>query len=464
MNRWVKFLGLIIASGLLWTGCKKDTTEPDPNAGLTYIPPSTQVSTGNASDGLSYMLYGNYIGGGIEYNTFVQFFGADNANLLNRTGNNAIINTSFNAFDIDTVTVVGGIVCFGCHSSSIDGQFYMGLGNPFRDFTQDQSPLFAIANGMINNNFGANSPEAQAFSNLHRGGSATAPYIITPFVGVNPAFRLEEAAVANRDPASLEWLSSPGFSLGSNVYASDAPPLWNLKKKHALYYNGMGRGDFRNLLMQVTLVGIADSTEARRIHNNFDDVLAWLEQLQPPAYPNSIDQSLAAQGQVVFNNTCSRCHGTYDSTEYYPNYFVDADEVGTDPTYAEYFVGSNFADWFNSSWLSMNGAASLQPGRGYVAPPLDGVWATAPYLHNGSVPTLEDLLNSPQRPTYWRHATDFTGYDYTKVGWTYTTETGQTDERTYNTTLTGYGNGGHTYGDNLSSSEREAVIEYLKTL
>jgi hypothetical protein len=48
-------------------------------------------------------------------------------------------------------------------------------------------------------------------------------------------------------------------------------------------------------------------------------------------------------------------------------------------------------------------AADARAGLGYVAPPLDGVWATAPYLHNGSVPTLAALLDTRNRPTYWRH-------------------------------------------------------------
>jgi hypothetical protein len=67
-----------------------------------------------------------------------------------------------------------------------------------------------------------------------------------------------------------------------------------------------------------------------------------------------------------------------------------------------------------------------------VAPPLDGIWATAPFLHNGSVPTLEELLDSrtrapdPGRP--------------------------------------GYSNAGHTFGDPLTAADRRALIEFLKTL
>ena len=59
-------------------------------------------------------------------------------------------------------------------------------------------------------------------------------------------------------------------------------------------------------------------------------------------------------------------------------------------------------DWYNRSWFSKGDhPAKLVPFNGYIAPPLDGVWITAPYFHNGSVPTIEAVLNSKFRPTYW---------------------------------------------------------------
>ncbi len=464
MHRYILF---ILSVNLIFSlGCKKDKEDTDPSDGLIYIEPSTQVSTGNVAAGYDFLRYGNFIGGGIPYNVFTQFFGQDNSNLLGRTAPNDVIPRNFNAYYVDTVLAVGGITCFGCHSASIDGQFILGLGNSFSDFTDDNTGSFVLANALINDQYGANSPEAITFAPLFRGASASASDIVTPFAGVNPAFILEQSVVAHRDPVSVAWLPQNYFDVTAGLTASDVPPLWNVKKKHALYYNGMGRGDFTKLLMQVTLVGITDSAEAHRIHDNFDDVLAWIEQLQPPAYPKAIDQNLAAEGQTIFTNNCARCHGVYGSVESYPNLLVSQSEVGTDPVYANYFFFvTNFANWFNASWLgNVNGDARLQPSSGYVAPPLDGIWATAPYLHNGSVPSLEDLLNSPQRPSFWRRSFTDTDYDWSRIGWNYTTETGPTDKNTYNTSISGYGNGGHTYGDGLTADERAKLIEYLKTL
>ena len=99
-----------------------------------------------------------------------------------------------------------------------------------------------------------------------------------------------------------------------------------------------------------------------------------------------------------------------------------------------------------------------------LLPPLDGIWITAPYLHNGSVPTLEALLNSSERPTYWSRDYENPQYDYENIGWKYTEHEKPGSAVIYNTGLKGYGNYGHYFGDVLTAPERKAVIEYLKTL
>ncbi len=80
-----------------------------------------------------------------------------------------------------------------------------------------------------------------------------------------------------------------------------------------------------------------------------------------------------------------------------------------------------FTNWYNQSWFGTGAnPGKITPKNGYIAPPLDGVWATAPYLHNGSVPDLNTLLKSSSRPTYWTRTFDATDYNYTNVGWNYT--------------------------------------------
>jgi hypothetical protein len=80
------------------------------------------------------------------------------------------------------------------------------------------------------------------------------------------------------------------------------------------------------------------------------------------------------------------------------------------------------------------------------------------------VPTIEVLLDSKLRPTYWSRDFSKTEYDYEKLGWKYKTEEKAGNKNVYNTTLPGYGNYGHYFGDKLTDKERNALLEYLKTL
>lgn len=98
---------------------------------------------------------------------------------------------------------------------------------------------------------------------------------------------------------------------------------------------------------------------------------------------------------------------------------------------------------------------------GYIARPLNGIWATAPYLHNGSVPTLYDLLlPAEQRPrTFYTGTSEF---DPVKVG--YVTASGGDNSFLFDTTVEGNSNAGHEFGSSLTASQRLALLEYIKTL
>jgi mono/diheme cytochrome c family protein len=435
-------------------------------SGTTPLPENPQRRDGDPIKGYDYLKNGDFIGGGIPYDIYSAFpSNLSNENLLARTGDNANIPPGFNVFTTaDGAKIVGGVTCFGCHATKINGQFIPGLGNSMMDFTQPTAQLFTVIDFAVRSKYKDGSPERKAFDPYFRGAKAVAPYTVMPFKGINPAFMLEQAGVAHRTLATLAWNDNTVFPLPANLIGSDVPPLWNVSKKYALYYNGMGRGDFTKLLMQVAVVAVEDTVTARRVNNNFKDVLAWLQNLKAPAYPGSIDATLAASGSKIYSAKCAACHGQSGAQPSYPNLLVNLDKVGTDPAYANYFLTNpNFNDWYTKSWYGQSPRQSAaKPSAGYVAPPLDGVWATAPYLHNGSVPTLEDLLNSPQRPQYWRRSFDSNDYDLNKVGWKYTVETGPTDANTYNTQLSGYGNQGHTFSDSLTPDERKALLEYLK--
>lgn len=115
----------------------------------------------------------------------------------------------------------------------------------------------------------------------------------------------------------------------------------------------------------------------------------------------------------------------------------------------------------------------MNPSKGYLAPPLLGIWATAPYLHNGSVPTLWDLLNPAARPSLWKAASDPDQYDLIKVGMAYEfqpvikkedREINTQRSLYYDTRMPGHSNVGHPFANKLSIEEKRDLLEYLKTL
>jgi mono/diheme cytochrome c family protein len=305
-----------------------------------------------------------------------------------------------------------------------------------------------------------------AAMNFVRAGKTTAPYLVTASKGVNIADRLTAVLAAHRNPMDFTWRNEPGLVIPEEIIPTDVPAWWLLKKKNAMFYNGFGRGDFPRFLMAANLLTVTDTAEAAEVLPHFYDVLAYLYSIEPPKFPEPIDEALTLKGKALFETSCSKCHGTYGEKETYPNLLVPSHIIKTDSTLVESnFSSPQFLEWFKKSWFRTGERkADLVPFKGYIAPPLDGVWITAPYLHNASVPNLETLLNSKARPTYWSRDFQKPTYDYEKVGWVYKVEEKQVNKSTYNTTLKGYGNHGHTFGDKFTDEERNAVIEYLKTL
>lgn len=272
---------------------------------------------------------------------------------------------------------------------------------------------------------------------------------------------------------------------------------------------------------------------------------------------------LAHQG----NGSCASCHGVY-SPRYAHNkqflatpvlegvagHIVPLDIIGTDPARSDMLTKTLRRGWDTTYWAYPDHTPGWVPPDqknpvldvlddmypfdqrptgvcgwekdviGYQAPPLYGVWATAPYFHNGSVPTLAGVLDSARRPQLWRRKLQtigpVTGYDQriskafdtTHVGWKYDTLTcdqipglqatncnpldksgpsltqlvqnllnstvdwaglvplpnltpDAMDKRfVYDTRKLGNSNEGHDFTDVLTEQERKAVIEYLKTL
>jgi mono/diheme cytochrome c family protein len=248
----------------------------------------------------------------------------------------------------------------------------------------------------------------------------------------------------------------------------DAPPWWHFKRKRFMYIDGFASKSHRGL-SQFAMVRANGAEKFREWEDNFRDVYAYLSSLESPKYPYEINHKLANTGRTIFNKNCAECHGIYGERSDYPERIVPIDEVGTDRVRLDALTPGNRRS-YGASWFNDFGKRTTRESPpGYVAPPLDGVWASAPYFHNGSVPTLWHVLNSKERPAVWRRTAE--GYDRERVGLEFEqfdkVPAGITaaERRTYfDTGAFGKSAEGHTFPDKLSAEEKQAVLEYLKTL
>ena len=122
------------------------------------------------------------------------------------------------------------------------------------------------------------------------------------------------------------------------------------------------------------------------------------------------------------------------------------------------------ADRFNEFAPSYPWAfESFQDTNGYTALSLEGLWARAPYLHNGSVPSLKSLLDVPEeRPKTFYRGVDL--YNAEAVGFVSTGTQAESAGFKIDTAVTGNSNQGHEFGTELSADEKRSLLEYLKTL
>jgi hypothetical protein len=208
-----------------------------------------------------------------------------------------------------------------------------------------------------------------------------------------------------------------------------------------------------------------------------DEFTSVIRHLRPPRYPYEIDRTLAARGREIFYSTdvgCYRCHGIYDGQGNVDWPGVHS-PIGTDRSRID-VVSEQFIDAFNRSPLAADGA--LRKSRGYAATPLTGVWANFPYLHNGSVPTLHDLLGpASERPRIFEVMAARTldrvhlgqplylNPSHAALGEAELIRRFGDNRNWFNSARPGCGNQGHDFWPQIKTDEnRQALIEYLKTL
>ena len=342
--------------------------------------------------------------------------------------------------------------CFACHGGNLYGTTYPGAPNTIYALEslteQVRKVKIAINKPMTHMDIGS------LFMPLGKTvGSSNAVMFGVALMNYRDA---DLNVHANRPPAAMVH------------HDMDAPPWWNFHRKHHIYIDGFAEKGHRGL-MQFMLVRENGPEQFKQWENDFRQVYAFLSELRPPQYPLAIDQEKSLRGKAVFSANCASCHGSYGSDSQYPELRVPIEGIGTDRVRLD-SLSAKHRDAYGQSWFADSGSQdTVTEVDGYVAPPLDGIWASAPYLHNGSVPTLWHLLRPQQRPEIWRRTalrldTARMGLEVESVD-SIPRRLKPAERRWYfDTKQFGKSSQGHDFPNDLTEAERDDLLEYLKTL
>jgi hypothetical protein len=431
--------------------------------------------------------------------------------------------------------------CFHCHAGVVNGTVYAGLGNAHIDQAAEYASLkLALSLGHLvdtrNSNYLKKLAQKAARTVVLRNNNLTeneidAYHEVADFMNtmVLPVYKHARARGENYGPFPV-WVhltrfkdpSQSGFEVlpasdspskeFSNLIEKDLPPVdplpWWLRKyrDYSYWYSDSSTDpdkagkDFA-VNFTVPHVGVNQTYKDRSKITR--DILDYALQVKSPAMPSQFfaenHQEKIEKGLKIYRETkCASCHGDYAPGTiklYKLNYKAQGlgrrlHDVGTDLAYSNVLrsfkpLADNFSkvtEYLVRQDFKPNEIPQLTipATSGYTAPPLVGIWASAPYLHNGSIPTLADFL-SRSRPTYWRRSIDPFAYDMKHVGLKFEplqalpagnaatvldifSPDGVKSRAVFNTTIYGRSNQGHLMGTDLDAESKADLIEFLKSL
>jgi mono/diheme cytochrome c family protein len=349
--------------------------------------------------------------------------------------------------------------CLLCHSGAIRGMTVPGLPNQRLDLATFAEDVIVLTQYIMKHKEPPPRPihDIDRYSNT-RGGSNV--------------WIVEADLLHSREPDLTPIRPVPPNPDLGRYFDTTPSPYWNIKKKSYLYHAGFISVGPRPPMLAVLYDREKPGESVKALLPDFENVKNWFDSLSPPKYPGHIDRKMAARGKTVFNRVCSKCHGTYGKDWTFPNRHISKEEVGTDSV--DLNGKGNFIKDYYKSWFNDFGAADSMETlhrQSYLAPPLDGIWASAPYLHNGSVPTLYHVIHPDRRPAVWK-VRSYNRYDYRRIGLSVkqfdavpaSPMTSSDRRRYFDASAYGQGNAGHPFADKLTEKEKAAVLEYLKTL
>ena len=274
------------------------------------------------------------------------------------------------------------------------------------------------------------------------------------------------------DPFNPVKFTTLGQPIDTTIGNADMVPLWNFSAHESYSYHWDGLNtDLREVVISSAIgdgastawldrdVARWENTDKREM-SSLRRVMNYISEVRPPKFPFSIDERLAAQGAGVFTAECAMCHAAGGQRF---GQVVPVAEVGTDRHRLDMWTPESVTAYNAYGAGHAWSLSAFRKTEGYVAVSLDGLWLRGPYLHNGSVPSLTDLLEPAERrpKQFWR------GYDLLdsmRVGFISDGSEASRVGTLYDTSLPGNSNAGHTYGTTLPAESKRALLEYLKTL
>ncbi len=250
------------------------------------------------------------------------------------------------------------------------------------------------------------------------------------------------------------------------VGASDFPSIFlqHPREGMQLHWDGNNPSLAERNLSAALGAGVTPDTAD---HAGIERVAAWLGDLPAPSSPIAVDGDAVERGAALYAVYCQDCHGRQTETGYEftgkrlgkvePIHAIGTDRARLD-SYTTEFRQRQLAELFEGTPYAFR---QFRKTDGYANMPLDGLWLRGPYLHNGSVPTLADLLKPPKdRPKRFSRGSDV--LDAENGGFrSAPCEPGAPD--CYDTTQPGNSNAGHNYGTHLSDDQKADLLQYLKT-
>ncbi len=361
---------------------------------------------------------------------------------------------------------VGVLGCVACHSGKAAGEYIIGLGNKNIDVGQIGTDAYL---GM--KVWGAIPRKNPAFKEVHER-------------ALSFTKGLSDKSISNQTqglvPTSLirSWfykVQNLPFPANFPRGQVKVPHMWGYgeKRKSGSFWDGEGNGELGGWAIAVELYAGQTPENVREYYDRVHKAEDYLGDFLPPKYPFKIDREKAEKGAKIYQASCQGCHGNhhrdlqghpiYEKTKHIPLRVVQTDPDRLNALTEELY------QLIDKNPLNDVIQSVRKPEPGYVAQKLWGVWSRFPYLHNASVPTVYDLLLSPElRPKSFslKNAGEKDRFDEVKMGLTAGGAENLKSRNVYDTVRPGHSNQGHYFDSfkKLTHENRLELIEFLKTL